>query len=111
MHLTKIVIFEINIVLYAYYYDLASTQGRPVCAQVSYFSVYVLAEDREKSRSDRITCRTLTAPGRKRLNKSVNLPKTTLNGITFAALPFISANILTLRNQGYSLFQIYLLYI
>lgn len=107
MHLTKIIILEINIVRHAYYYDLASTQGRPVCAQVSCFSVYTLTEDREKSRSDRITCRTLTAPGRKRLNKSVNLPKTTLNGITFAALIFTSANILTLRDQGYPLFQIY----
>jgi len=83
MDLTKIIIFEI--VMYIYYYDLASAQGRPVCSQVSYSSVYALAEDREKSRSNRITCRTLTAPGCKRLNKSVNLPETTLNGITLAA--------------------------
>lgn len=41
MHLTKIVIFEINTVVYIYY-DLAFIQGRPVCSQVSYSSVYAL---------------------------------------------------------------------
>lgn len=81
--------------------------GRPVGSQVSYSSVYALAEDHEMSRSNRITCRTLSAPGYKRLNKSVNLPEITLNGIIFAALTFPSANILTLRNQECSLLYIF----
>jgi len=60
-------------------------------------------EDREKSRSDRITCRTLAAPGSKRLNKSVNPPKTALNEIIHT-VTFTSADILTLHSRAFSFF-------
>lgn len=57
-----------------------------LCAPRCLARPYVRAGDREKSRSNRITCRALAAaPGREHLNKSVNLPEATLNGVTHAA--------------------------
>jgi len=46
----------------------------------------------------------LAAPGSKRLNKSVNPPKTTSNGIIYAVLTFTSADILTLHSRAFLVF-------
>lgn len=70
----------------------------------------MLAEDREKSRSDRITCRTLVAPGSKRLNKSVNPPKTASNEIMYAVLMFTSADILTLHLKAFFVLNLTLIF-
>jgi len=93
---------EIEIIWHRIFMITIWSLGRSMYAFKN-ISIYTLAEDREKSRSDRITCRTLAAPGSKRLNKSVNPPKTALNEIIHT-VTFTSADILTLQGHSHSLF-------